>query len=304
MTIPIVFSTDDNYILPLSVAIQSLKNHKKKHVEIEIYIFYEKLKKENIELLKLLNSKGCNLNFVNVSKFFKDKGLYSVEYFSIAMYYRLAAPLILSQYEKIIYLDCDILVKACVSEMYNVDMKENLIAAVHEITNKNTSYINSGVLLINVKKYIESKTYEKCIKYIEEHKNLTCPDQDAINYATEEKKYLLGYKYNYLTVTVIGSRYLILKQGLRLREIHIIHFISEKKPWIYKNFPFANLWWKETKKLPKEIKKQINEKYRKNLKNDKFDDGAFKYMFGSKIYQFYVNISIKLRLLFKKNKTN
>ncbi len=305
MQLPIVFSTDDNYILPLSVAIQSLKNHKKKHVKLEIYIFYEKLKEENMELLKLLNSKGCNLNFVNVSKFFKDKGLYSVEYFSIAMYYRLVAPLILSQYEKIIYLDCDIIVKSCISELYSVDLKDNIIAAVHDVFFSRETYVNSGVVLFNVKKYNDNMIFDKCLKYIQQQKDLAYPDQDTLNYVCKEKIYFLKYSYNYFSKSVLGSRTHINQQGINsIGEIRIIHFVTDKKPWLYKNFPFSNLWWKEVKKLPKVIKKEVYAKYKRNLKKDKFDDGAFKFMFGSKIYQFFIKTRIKLNTVFNKSKND
>lgn len=111
MTIPIVFGTDDNYVLPLSVAIQSLKNHKKSDIALKIYVLYNKLSQDNINVMSSLNDNTCQVAFVNVTDFFKGKNIYATSYFSVAMYYRLVAPLLLKQYGKIFYLDCDIIVK-------------------------------------------------------------------------------------------------------------------------------------------------------------------------------------------------
>ena len=76
--------------------------------------------------------------------------------------------------------------------------------------------------------------------------------------------------------------------------------MSENKPWKFKNFPFSNLWWKESKKLPKTLKKQLYIKYKKDIDKRKFDDGAFRYCFGSKIYQLYNDFIIKLNNIIKK----
>ncbi len=294
MIIPVVFATDDNYVLPLSVAIQSLKNHKKKHVEIEIYIFYEKLKEENIELLKSLESKWCNVNFVNVAQYFKDGELYSVGYFSVAMYYRIVAPLILAKYKKIIYLDCDIILKNCISELYNVNLTDHTIAAVHDVFFSKETYVNSGVIIFNVEKYLEKNSFYKCLEIIKSNKDLKHPDQDVINEVCEGAIHYLPYTYNYMSYTATDIYYMRLAGINKISNMKLLHFTSPYKPWLYKNFPFSNLWWKETKNLPKEIRKVINAKYKRNLKNDKFDNGAFKFMFGSKIYQFFVKLKIKM----------
>ena len=294
MIIPIVFSTDDNYVLPLSVAIQSLKNHKNKFVNLEIYIFYEQLIDENIRVLSSLISKDCKINFVDVTNFFKDKGLYSVNYFSVAMYYRMAAPHILSKYKKIIYLDCDVIVKQCLSEVYNLELGNNIIGAVNEITSSCSTDINSGVMIFNNSRYIEEKILDKSIEYINNNRDLKWPDQQTINHVCEGSKYFLDYKWNFLTKAVLDSSFYIKKYNLKLKDIGIVHYISEYKPWKYINFPFAKVWWKETKKLPKKIKKEIDEKYKKNLRKDKFKDGAIKFMYGSKMYRIFIRIKNKM----------
>ena len=53
MIIPIVFATDDNYVLPLCVAIKSIIDHKSKKDDYNIYVFHGGLREENIKLIKL-----------------------------------------------------------------------------------------------------------------------------------------------------------------------------------------------------------------------------------------------------------
>ena len=55
MIIPIVFATDDNYVLPLSVAIKSLLDTKNKKDEYIVYVFHNGLSDSNINLLNKFN---------------------------------------------------------------------------------------------------------------------------------------------------------------------------------------------------------------------------------------------------------
>ncbi len=56
--VPIVFATDDNYVLPLAVAIKSMLDHKNSNDEYRIYIFCDKLSEKSIDILKQICGGG------------------------------------------------------------------------------------------------------------------------------------------------------------------------------------------------------------------------------------------------------
>lgn len=188
------------------------------------------------------------------------------------------------------------------SELYKTDMQDNVIAAVKDVFFTNPEYVNSGFLLINVKEYEKQDVFNRCMAFINEHKDLGFPDQDAINHTCKDKIIQLPFKYNFMTYLVTDN-YLMRMQNLSsIKEIAIIHYTFTYKPWNFKNFPFANLWWKETKKLPKVLKKELNNKYLSKIDKRKFDYNFYKYYFGSKPYKLWVKTMIKIKGIFQKKK--
>lgn len=266
--LPIVFSVDDNYILPLSVAIKSLKEKCKK--KCKIYVFFEKLTEENKQKILAFKDRKTEIRLYCVEEYTKGCKLYEKWKFTIAMYFRFFIPKILSKYEKVLYLDCDILVKNDFSFLFDLDMQGKCIAGVHDEGMEEKSYINSGVLLFDVKKCNEFYFTEKCLKYVEEHTELSWPDQDAINEVCHGNIYYLNFGYNFhiaafyakdpTLYTVNRFSYLCKYAKIKTKDVVFIHYICQQKPWSGEFvslesgasffIPLTELWWKEASRLP------------------------------------------------------
>ena len=68
----------------------------------------------------------------------------------------------------------------------------------NKISNKENKYINSGVLLINLKLLRENQTINELKNYIYQNKDiLTYPDQDILNMLYKGKFLIVSNKYNY-----------------------------------------------------------------------------------------------------------
>ena len=298
--IPIVFSTDDNYVLPLSVAIQSIKNTIKSSFVLKIYVLCESLTEKSIATLKLLQSDNCEINIINLYEYVKNVNFIVHGRLTRAMYFRLYACKILKNYDKIIYLDCDVLVNRSISEFYNIQVENYLMAGVYDWgfirqgEEVNSDYINSGVILFNVKECNNFDFAEKCLSYIKSHPVLPWLDQEVINNVSTGSIKNVGNEFDFMTFYVYDykkqkSR---LKQELKyqklksVKDIVVIHYTGEK-PWNIKNLPLSNLWWKTVKTLPKDIKKEIKNKYKPQK------------VYG-KIGYFFHKVSVKLKMI--KNK--
>jgi len=269
--LPIVYSIDDNYTLPVMVAIRSLQINKQDKYKLKIYIFNAELKEENQLKIKSIEKPDCQIEFVSVNEYIKGANLYDCHDFSVAMYYRFFIPIILSQYEKVLYLDTDTLVKGCVSKIFKEDLTGFSLGACYDFGMVNNpkvskSYINSGVILYNCAEYNRNNFAQKCVEYVNANQNLGYPDQDTINEVCKGKIRMLSPVYNFLTVNCWdtdkwGTQ---IKKGLKLTKIKslndvLVFHYAGTKPWVIKNTPLANLWWKVAKTLPTTFRKELKQ---------------------------------------------
>lgn len=111
--------------------------------------------------------------------------------------FRLFADIVDGMPDKLLYLDADILFNRDISLLYDIDIDEYEYASARDHYGKylvHPNYINSGVLLLNLKKIKETKLFEKA-RNILKIKKLLFPDQSAIRLNTTKKK-MLPQKFN------------------------------------------------------------------------------------------------------------
>lgn len=160
---------------------------------------------------------------------------------SIEIYFRLFAPYLLP-IDKVLYLDGDVIVNGDLTDFYSKDMEgqtfyrcvaNDIIDSHNARLNlpKDNTYINSGVLLLDLKKMREIPV-EDTIRLLWENKErFKFPDQDYINCIYQDQKELVDNRYNYMiSVAEINSSY------QRQNDIRICHYVMEK-PWNIK-FPY------------------------------------------------------------------
>ena len=110
--IPIFFSTDDNYAPYLDVAIKSLIANASKAYEYRIIVLNTGLSEKSVNRVMENRTCGFEIDFVDISREVEKirKRLKNVYHFSIVTYYRLFIASLFPQYDKVVYLDCDLVV--------------------------------------------------------------------------------------------------------------------------------------------------------------------------------------------------
>lgn len=259
--IPIVFSTNDNYARPLYCAISSIK----KNADTSDYFFiYILNSKKNLHycaknFLSKLNDKNCSIKFLTIDdNLFNDAPIPSnCTHITKEAYYRYILPNILNIYNKIIYLDCDLIVKSNLKCLYDTDIEHYYIAAVGDVLADESinrlgvnNYYNSGVLLLNLKKMRDDNISERLFLFTKKNSDTVLwPDQDAINVVMQDKIFPLDKKWN----AQVGEYPPCYTSGFNKigKEANIIHYIGNMKPW-NKNCksPFKDLYREYDKKLP------------------------------------------------------
>lgn len=163
----------------------------------------------------------------------------TVSHITCAAFYRLALPyLIDSAVGRMIYMDCDIMVRGDVEAFYSMKLKGNILAGVPDNNYKILAdrlglknYINSGVLLVDLAKWRERYTIEQLIDEIKHaylDKELIHGDQDLINLLFTESILLVDDIYNYQKHI---HKYYTFRHKKERDCAIIIHFITAKKPW-------------------------------------------------------------------------
>lgn len=110
---------------------------------------------------------------------------------------RLFADRVSNMPDKLLYLDVDIMFNQDIHLLYDIDISQYEYASARDHYGKfliNPNYINSGVLLFNLKKMKETNILSKA-REILKNKKLLFPDQTAL-YKSTTKKLMLSQKFN------------------------------------------------------------------------------------------------------------
>lgn len=289
--IPVVFCFDSRIILGASVAIKSLIDCAKETTNYDIRIFHSDINlkdQKNISALAENTRHNIFFHYINPDLFKdapKNKGSWTE-----IVYYRLLAPEILKEYDKVIYSDVDVLFKGDLEELYSIDINDyemamvraekntpNIIEHRYFEENKNDYIYWSGLILYNSKRFREEKTLDKLYKNIETYKNkLKAYDLDLIN-VTCQNILPLDLKYCVLQGFFYNDDYTKIKEYEYLKFVYndeevknaknntiIIHYAGfPGKPWRMKK-PYSD-YQKYIDELPKELKKYTFRDLRKKV---------------------------------------
>ncbi len=251
MKINICFTTDNNYISNLSRTLCSILSNANKTDTFDIFILESNISNDNKnKFLKFFNNEFCKINFVNINTnlFNKFPNYKFCPHIPKMGYSRLLIADLLNDIDKIIYLDCDTLVLSSLKDLFETDIEGYYLAAAEDtgqIFNSKffgsfyenfTTYINSGVLLINLKLWRQNNILPTLFDSIEQNKEtFLFGDQDAINFVFNGKIKIIDFSYNF-QVCAFNIKKLLpktIKTCLKETLINpkIIHYSTNEKPW-------------------------------------------------------------------------
>ena len=247
-TIHIVCSSDDGYVSHCGALIASIFENNKKN-SVCIHVLTEYLSKQNKSFLLLLGKKyGQNIEIVNIQQgAFDDFPMdeKNTGYINKSTYYRLLIPSLFPKLNKVIYLDCDIIVNCDLLPLWNIDIDMYAIAGVKDvISNQLTgprrlgydikdSYFNAGVGVWNIF-YLREHNFDKLTMdfMLANRDNIIFHDQDIINGILHGHFFELSIQWNLMTAFLYGENYNRLsKYKEEMKYPKIIHFADVFKPW-------------------------------------------------------------------------
>jgi lipopolysaccharide biosynthesis glycosyltransferase len=175
----IVFSSDDNYMGLLAASMLSLLENKDEDDDIQLFVFDDNIKEESKKQMDaMLEPYGQKITYMRVPT---EKELIGrtlpTQRWSTTMILRLFVGSIFPEdIERIIFLDCDVLVLGSLKELWETELKGHYIGGVLECSGNarkrnlglkpDATYINAGVEIIDLKALRESDAEERYRKFL------------------------------------------------------------------------------------------------------------------------------------------
>ncbi len=278
-SINIAFAADENYIQPMSVVIASILKNANSDDNLKFYILCNDVSDSSKKkLMNLKKIKDCDISFFDIdSSEFQSFNIMPGSHITLTAYFRMKLPTILSDIEKILYLDCDLVVKTSLSKLFYIDISDYYIAAVEDIgctycrkyrkdiLPYDYLYINSGVLLINLAEWRKYNVHKMLLETAKSGINHFQHDQEIINIVCHDKCLSLDLAWNVqdsffrddlIVQTNPNAEYI--KECAKKPKI--IHYTYLFKPWADVKMPMAKEWWYYNKFTPEPMKMNIVQK--------------------------------------------
>lgn len=238
----VAFCCDDNYLIPACIMLESLmKNNKDIH--FIVHTFADDLSEKAIEKIKnTLEGGGSELILHMLPEHAKEliQNAPTLKHISIATYYRLFLPYVIeASIGKVLYLDCDILVRGSVNELYKETDPDIIIVGVSDMNEEDHAdrigvdvYVNAGVLVMDMvgirRMYTMKSMVEEITRIKSQPIKIIMGDQDIINLLFRKHIEKVSNIYNFQHLTLKAY---CLKNPSLVKKVIIAHFIAEDKPW-------------------------------------------------------------------------
>jgi lipopolysaccharide biosynthesis glycosyltransferase len=239
MSIHVALAFDQNYENPFLACAASIVNN---HVprSVEFHLIATGLHQTRKQLIKdWLLAEGFLTHFYDLT----DPSINRLITFSTwtqAVYFRLYFPVLVDQnIERLIYLDTDTLVLKNLAALYSTDLRHFPVAAVYDnyvriqpLIGLDTegSYFNSGVLVMDLKKWREQKISEITLDYLVKNPdNIRFVDQCGLNYTLKGNWLKLPKEMNLLYSYLPHDKGLSEWKNLEASAT-VIHFTLQR-PW-------------------------------------------------------------------------
>ena len=234
--IHISMAFNNKYLYPILIGIVSVltnNNNNKTFVTYHL-LCNPDVKEITISKIKsLMNEYSSNLEIIFYymgTNFFKFKKLRITQ----SCFYRVLLPII-TQPDRILYLDGDVLAYKDLSDLYQINFNDNYIMGILDYFSygidylgiNSTIYINSGVILLNSEKIRNDKMYYKILNITNSNMRIRHADQTVLNYVLYPKIGRIPYKYTIFNYNIESDTEVYLK-ALRTK-INITELIEAVK---------------------------------------------------------------------------
>ncbi|MFC4302409.1 glycosyltransferase family 8 protein [Cohnella boryungensis] len=250
-TIHIVATSDTHYVQHLGVALKSLAIHLSARTNAVFHVAHDGLPEhQQAQLRRTLDGTRTELRLVPLDRSLFE-GLPISRHLNEATYFKLAVPEIVASLalEKVIYLDCDVVVNCDIRPLWDMELGDYALAAVSDPGGRErladlgisaeAGYFNAGVLLFNLRKWQSRSLSRQVIEaVVRAPDKMQFHDQDGLNAVLYRDWLELPARWNMQTNMVKPE-----ERGLPAPPC-ILHYTGSSKPWHYGNdHPYKRVYF-------------------------------------------------------------
>lgn len=280
--VPVVFAADDNYVPQLTTTVYSAMKNADPSYFYDVVVLQRNIAWDKQERLRdfFKQFPNMSLRFTNVERELSGHDLSTNNaHISIETYYRFLIQKLLPFYDKVLYLDSDIVINGDIAKLYNTDLQGKLLGAIRDIdflANLNAKhgkrmgyaknvlkmknpydYFQAGVLVLNTKAMRERYTIRQWLTYAS-NPAFIYNDQDVLNAHCEGEVLYLPWEWNVVHDCGgrVGNLFVqapndIYDAYMRSRNNpQIIHYAGFQKPWTDPDCDFASIYWRYARETP------------------------------------------------------
>ena len=211
----VLYTCDDGYVWLMGVSVISLFENNKHIQDLTVYLLGEHISDKNKMILQELAVRyGRKVLVIDVPEFDIPEKLVSARWPLSAFTRLFSGQLLPDDVERILYLDCDTIIRGDLGPLYAADRNSYIFYGVKDCIGRlykenigldeNDAYINAGVLLINLymlrKIDMQTAVDQYMKKYVE---FINYADQDILNGIFKGKIGILSPCYDVMTINVV-----------------------------------------------------------------------------------------------------
>lgn len=281
--IPVVFAADRNYVPMLTTTIYSMMANASIDRFYDVVVLQKDISWEQQERMRTFFAqfRNMSLRFINVKREVSSYGLTTNnEHISIETYYRFLIQKLLPFYDKVVYLDSDIVINGDVAELFDTELGNDLLAACRDIDylgnlnvkqgNKRMAYtldtlgmkdayayFQAGVLVLNTAEMRKLHSIREWLT-IASNPEYIYNDQDVLNAECEGRVRFLDWEWDVihdcdgrvgrifrLAPASDFDAYMASRQNAK-----IVHYAGFEKPWKKPDCDFGSVYWRYARNTP------------------------------------------------------
>ncbi|MBQ0015680.1 MAG: glycosyltransferase family 8 protein [Bacteroidales bacterium] len=269
-TIHILCAANDAYGAYCGLMLTSLLQNNRRHV-VHIYILssdmgqsnrlrFDTLAQQYHQHIAILPIDSSDYSMLPIGSRFSN--------ISVEAYFRLKAPSLLPQCDRVLYLDCDMVVCGDLEALWNTDLSNYAMAAVPDTTlmlhkcfprlgyPMQDGYFNSGMCLFNLD-YMRQMDFENRVRDFMQHHvdKILFHDQDILNVVCRGHIKAVSPRWNLLECFLRKNPPIVEWQKEELLQCRfnpiIIHYASLRKPWFKECVnPYKHIFWSYVEQSP------------------------------------------------------
>mgnify|MGYP004592535727 FL=1 len=279
----IALAANDWFVPYMATTLYSILEHISDENNYDILIFTHDISVDNRKIIKDMaaNMKNVSIRFVDPSYMFDGYNIHLFGHFgSIETYYRIILPELLPDYNKLLYVDSDMIILDDLAKLYNEDVDGYLLAATRDADTSGLyngfepkrkeysdkilklkephQYFQAGIINFNLEEFRKTFKVEDMLKFSSKEKWLL-QDQDVLNKLCEGRVKYVDMSWNVLVdyghfrmakIIRLAPQWLYFQYMEARKHPKIIHYAGPEKPWNCPEMDFGKEFWEYARKTP------------------------------------------------------